>query len=159
MPLNSNRITLMAGYHSSVNILNPYIVLSSHCFPFLIFCLHFKWHTYGVLATPWDSFCSFFPVIIELVELKLKSKYPLTEYAVNTSFCCIILRLFRSVMSFQIAPLWLCDHIIGVLYPKFVYCLVLPLFFLLSLFVAISSGTLMVWLATTWHFFSALYCY
>ena len=38
----SNRITLMAGYHSSVNILNPYIVLSSHCFPFLIFLFAFQ---------------------------------------------------------------------------------------------------------------------
>ena len=32
-------------------------------------CLHFKWHTYSVLATAWHSFCSFFP-IIRLVELK-----------------------------------------------------------------------------------------
>ena len=123
-----------------------------------ISCLYFKWHTYGVLATTWHSFCSFFP-IIRIGWIIIKGKYPLTEYAVNTSFNCIILRLsFANSISNVLSnrtTLMVRSHL-GVIYPKFVYCLVLPLFFLLSLFVAISRGTLMVWLATTWPFFYSI---
>ena len=36
------------------------IVLSSHCFPFLSFCLHFKWHTYGVIGNNLTFFLFFF---------------------------------------------------------------------------------------------------
>ena len=84
-------------------------------------------------------------LLLELVELELKSKYPLTEYAVNTSFYCIILRLsfansISNVLS-NCTTLMVRSHL-GVLYPKFVYCLVLPLFFLLSLFVVISRGNI-----------------
>ena len=89
----------------------------------------------------------------------IKGKYLLTEYVVNTSFYCIILRLsFANSISNVLSnrtTLMVQPHL-GVLYPKFVYCLVLPLFFLLSL-LTITRGTLMVWLATTWHF-SALRC-
>ena len=96
-------------------------------------------------------------LLLELVELKLKSEYALTEYAVNTSLYCIILRLsfansINNVLSNR-TTLIVRSHL-GVLYPKFVYCLVLPLFFLLSLFVAISRGTLM----SDWQQLDIFFC-
>ena len=150
-------------YHSSVNILNPCIVLSSHCFPFLNFLLTFQVAHLRCVGNNLTFFLFFLSYIIRIGWIKIiKGKYPLTEYVVNTSFYCIILRLsFANSISNVLSnhtTLMVPSHL-GVFHPKFVYCLVLPLFFFLSL-LTITRGTLTVWLATTWHFFcSTVYCY